>query len=153
MESRETRLMTRRAFAGASAFMIVPRHVLGAPFIPPSDRINVATVGLGHQGQTVTMGIISAKGRAGLGIERFEDFIQTDASINQGNSGVPLLNSHGEVIGINSAIYAPTGTTAGIGFAIPINTAKRVADDLITRGRVRHATLGAEGRALWPRLA
>jgi len=59
MESRETRLMTRRAFAGASAFMIVPRHVLGAPFIPPSDRINVATVGLGHQGQTVTMGLLA----------------------------------------------------------------------------------------------
>ena len=82
-----------------------------------------------------------------------DEAIQTDASINRGNSGGPLLDSHGQVIGINSAIYAPTGTTAGIGFAIPINTARRVADDLIKYGRVRRATLGAEGRALWPGLA
>jgi S1-C subfamily serine protease len=104
---------------------------------------------------TLTTGIVSSLGRTVQTRENtfIDEAIQTDASINQGNSGGPLLNSHGEVIGINSAIYAPTGTTAGIGFAIPINTAKRVAEDLITRGRVRHATLGAEGRALWPRLA
>ncbi len=104
---------------------------------------------------TLTTGVVSSLGRTVQTRENtfIDEAIQTDASINQGNSGGPLLNSHGEVIGINSAIYAPTGTTAGIGFAIPINTAKRVADDLITRGRVRHATLGAEGRALWPRLA
>ncbi len=104
---------------------------------------------------TLTTGVVSSLGRTVQTRENtfIDEAIQTDASINQGNSGGPLLNSHGEVIGINSAIYAPTGTTAGIGFAIPINTAKRVAEDLITRGRVRHATLGAEGRALWPRLA
>jgi S1-C subfamily serine protease len=104
---------------------------------------------------TLTTGVVSSLGRTVQTRENtfIDEAIQTDASINQGNSGGPLLNSHGEVIGINSAIYAPTGTTAGIGFAIPINTAKRVANDLITRGRVRHATLGAEGRALWPRLA
>jgi S1-C subfamily serine protease len=104
---------------------------------------------------TLTTGVVSSLGRTVQTRENtfIDEAIQTDASINQGNSGGPLLNSHGDVIGINSAIYAPTGTTAGIGFAIPINTAKRVADDLITRGRVRHATLGAEGRALWPRLA
>jgi len=79
--------------------------------------------------------------------------IQAVAAINRVNSGVLLLNSHGEVIGINSAIYAPTGTTAGIGFAIPVNTARRVAEDLIKTGRVRRATLGIEGRGLWPGLA
>jgi S1-C subfamily serine protease len=82
-----------------------------------------------------------------------DEAIQTDAAINRGNSGGPLLNSHGEVIGINSAIYAPTGTTAGIGFAIPVNTARRVAEDLIKTGRVRRATLGIEGRGLWPGLS
>src|SRR5271156_3299693 len=104
---------------------------------------------------TLTTGVVSSLGRTVQTRENtfIDEAIQTDASINQGNSGGPLLNSRGEVIGINSAIYSPSGTTAGIGFAIPVNTAKRVADDLITRGRVRHATLGAEGRVLWPRLA
>jgi putative serine protease PepD len=104
---------------------------------------------------TLTTGIVSALGRTVQTSENtfIDEAIQTDASINRGNSGGPLLDSHGQVIGINSAIYAPTGTTAGIGFAIPINTARRVADDLIKYGRVRRATLGAEGRALWPGLA
>jgi S1-C subfamily serine protease len=104
---------------------------------------------------TLTTGVVSSLGRTvQTGDNTFiDEAIQTDASINRGNSGGPLLNSHGEVIGINSAIYAPTGTTAGIGFAIPINTARRVAEDLITKGRVRRATLGAEGRAIWPGLA
>src|SRR5579863_6715365 len=104
---------------------------------------------------TLTTGVVSSLGRTVQTSEStfIDEAIQTDAAINRGNSGGPLLNSHGEVIGINSAIYAPTGTTAGIGFAIPVNTARRVANDLITKGRVRHATLGAEGRAIWPSLA
>jgi S1-C subfamily serine protease len=104
---------------------------------------------------TLTTGVVSSLGRTVQTSENtfIDEAIQTDAAINRGNSGGPLLNSRGEVIGINSAIYAPTGTTAGIGFAIPINTARRVAEDLITQGRVRRATLGAEGRTIWPGLA
>jgi len=104
---------------------------------------------------TLTTGVVSSLGRTvQTGENTFiDEAIQTDAAINRGNSGGPLLNSRGEVIGINSAIVSPSGTSAGIGFAIPINTAKRVAEDLITQGRVRRATLGAEGRTLWPNLA
>ena len=104
---------------------------------------------------TLTTGVVSSLGRTvQTGDNTFiDEAIQTDASINRGNSGGPLLNSHGEVIGINSAIYSPTETSAGIGFAIPVNTARRVAEDLIANGRVRRATLGAEGTPLWPELA
>lgn len=106
---------------------------------------------------TLTTGVVSSLGRTvQTGENTFiDEAIQTDASINSGNSGGPLLDSHGEVIGINSAIYVPSGTGVGvgIGFAIPINTARRVAQDLITLGHVRRATLGAEGRAIWPGLA
>ncbi len=104
---------------------------------------------------TLTTGVISALGRTvQTGEQTFiDEAIQTDAAINRGNSGGPLLNSHGEVIGINSAIFAPTGTTAGIGFAIPINTAKQIAQDLINEGRVRRAYLGIEGTEVWSELA
>ncbi|HWF37099.1 MAG TPA: trypsin-like peptidase domain-containing protein [Candidatus Acidoferrales bacterium] len=104
---------------------------------------------------TLTTGIVSSLGRTVQTSDTtfIDDAIQTDAAINRGNSGGPLMNSQGEVIGINSAIFSPSGTTAGIGFAIPINTAKRVASELITQGRVRHAVMGIEGRAIWPDLA
>ena len=93
---------------------------------------------------TLTTGVVSALGRTVQTSETtfIDAAIQTDASINRGNSGGPLINTHGEVIGINSAIYTPSGTTAGIGFAIPINTAKLIANDLMTEGRVRRAYLG-----------
>lgn len=95
---------------------------------------------------TLTTGVVSALGRTVQTSQTtfIDQAIQTDAAINRGNSGGPLINSHGEVIGINSAIYTPSGTTAGIGFAIPINTAKRIAHDLITDGRVHQAFLGVE---------
>ena len=95
---------------------------------------------------TLTTGVVSALGRTVQTSQTtfIDEAIQTDAAINRGNSGGPLINSHGEVIGINSAIFTPTGTTAGIGFAIPINTAKSIATDLITDGRVHRAFLGVE---------
>lgn len=95
---------------------------------------------------TLTTGVVSALGRTVQTSQStyIDEAIQTDAAINRGNSGGPLINTHGEVIGINSAIYTPTGTTAGIGFAIPINTAKRIAHDLITDGRVHQAFLGVD---------
>lgn len=104
---------------------------------------------------TLTTGVVSALGRTVQTSDNtfIDDAIQTDAAINRGNSGGPLLDSRGEVIGINSAIYSPSGTAAGIGFAIPIDTAQRVAEDLIEHGRVLRATLGLEGRTLWPDLA
>ena len=95
---------------------------------------------------TLTTGVVSAIGRTVQTSQStfIDEAIQTDASINRGNSGGPLINTHGEVIGINSAIYTPSGTTAGIGFAIPINSAKLIANDLITEGRVRRAYLGVQ---------
>src|SRR5277367_290894 len=95
---------------------------------------------------TLTTGVVSALGRTVQTSQTtsIDEAIQTDAAINRGNSGGPLINSHGEVIGINSAIYTPSGTTAGIGFAIPVNTAKAIAHDLITDGRVHRAFLGVE---------
>ena len=94
-------------------------------------------------GQTVTMGIISAKGRAtGVGDGSYEDFIQTDAPINQGNSGGALINLNGELVGINSQILTPTGGNIGLGFAIPSNMARQVMDQLKTDGKVSRGKLG-----------
>ncbi|NWG01983.1 MAG: Do family serine endopeptidase [Syntrophaceae bacterium] len=103
--------------------------------------------GLEH---TVTVGVISAKGRSGLGTGTYEDFIQTDASINPGNSGGPLINIDGEVVGINAMIIQP-GT--GIGFAIPINMAKQILNDLIKEGKVVRPWLGISAQDLTPELA
>jgi S1-C subfamily serine protease len=105
--------------------------------------------------KTVTAGIISAKNRT---IEpgakgQFQHFLQTDAAINPGNSGGPLINWHGEVIGINTMILSSVSQSAGIGFAIPINTAKAVLNDLMTLGRVRRPALGVRTIAITPELA
>ena len=104
-------------------------------------------------GQTVTMGIISATGRDQLGISTYEDFIQTDAAINPGNSGGALINAHGELIGINSAIYSRSGGSQGIGFAIPISLAKGVMKQIIEQGHVVRGWLGIEAQDLTPQLA
>lgn len=101
--------------------------------------------------QTVTAGIISAKGRStGLSDGSFEDFLQTDAPINRGNSGGALVSANGELIGINSQILSPTGGNIGIGFAIPVNMARNVMDQLIRNGSVRRGSLGVTIRAVTP---
>ena len=106
--------------------------------------------GLAH---TVTAGIVSAKGRSGVGIATYEDFIQTDAAINRGNSGGPLINLDGKVVGINTAIVSSTGSNMGIGFAIPINMAKSVYDQLVSKGTVTRGFLGVSIQDLTPELA
>ena len=124
-----------------------------------SDALRVGdfAVAIGNPfglGQTVTSGIVSALGRSGLGIEGYEDFIQTDASINPGNSGGALVNLRGELIGINTAILSPSGGgNVGIGFAIPINMAKDVMQQLVEYGEVKRGRLGVYIQDLTPDLA
>jgi serine protease DegQ len=104
-------------------------------------------------GQTVTAGIVSALGRNHLGINTFENFIQTDAAINPGNSGGALVDSEGHLQGINSAIYSRSGGNMGIGFAIPVSTAKQVLQSLVTDGQVTRGWIGVEPNDLTPELA
>src|SRR2546428_13278189 len=126
-------------------------NATGLTYMTPgdSDKVRVGDVALaiGNPlgiGQTVTMGIISAKGRStgGTGSGSFEDFLQTDAPINHGNSGGALVNTIGELIGINSQILSENGGNIGIGFAIPSNMAKHVMEELRTTGKVTRAQLG-----------
>ena len=104
-------------------------------------------------GQTVTSGIVSALGRNQLGINTFENFIQTDAAINPGNSGGALIDVDGNLLGINTAIYSQSGGSMGIGFAIPVSTAKLVMDGLVKDGRVTRGWIGVEPNELSPELA
>jgi Do/DeqQ family serine protease len=104
-------------------------------------------------GQTVTSGIVSALGRNQLGINTFENFIQTDAAINPGNSGGALVDTNGSLLGINTAIYSRTGGSLGIGFAIPVSTARQVMDGLIRDGHVTRGWIGVEPRDLTPEIA
>ena len=104
-------------------------------------------------GQTVTAGIVSALGRNGLGLSTFESFIQTDAAINPGNSGGALVNVQGHLVGINTAIYSPSGGSLGIGFAIPTDVAQKVMESLIRDGVVRRGWIGVEPRELTPEIA
>jgi serine protease DegQ len=104
-------------------------------------------------GQTVTMGIVSALGRHDLGINTFENFIQTDAAINPGNSGGALVDTRGNLIGVNSAIYSRTGSSIGIGFAIPVSTARQVMEQLIKDGVVTRGWLGVGMHEVTPEIA
>jgi serine protease DegQ len=114
----------------------------------------VLTIGnpfnLGH---TVTAGIVSALGRSGLGINTFENFIQTDAAINPGNSGGALIDASGNLIGINTAILSRTGNSMGIGFAIPVSTAKMVLDQIVKTGTVTRGWIGVEVQEITPPIA
>ncbi|MCI0401504.1 MAG: DegQ family serine endoprotease [Gammaproteobacteria bacterium] len=129
------------------AVIKIPAKDLKALPTADSDKLRVGdfVVAIGNPfrlGQTVTSGIISALGRSGLGIEGYEDFIQTDASINPGNSGGALVNLRGELVGINTAIFSPTGGNIGIGFAIPINMARNIMEQLVEYGQVQRGFVG-----------
>ena len=140
------------------AVVRIPAEQLQHIDIGNSDALRVGdfVVAIGNPfglGQTATSGIISALGRTGLNIEDYEDFIQTDASINQGNSGGALVNLRGELVGINTAILAPGGGNIGIGFAIPINMVQLLTRQIIEYGEVRRGRLGVIAQNLTPELA
>jgi len=140
------------------AVLQIPADHLTAVPMGDSARLRVGdfVLAIGNPfglGQTVTSGIVSALGRSGLGIEGYEDFIQTDASINPGNSGGPLVDLEGRCVGINTAILAPGGGNIGIGFAVPIDMARRVMEQLIRYGRVRRGRIGVAIEDLTPDLA
>jgi serine protease Do len=123
-----------------------------------SDTIKVGDVvlAIGNPfgiGQTVTMGIVSATRRGGMGIEDYEDFIQTDAAINPGNSGGALVDAAGRLVGINTAILSRSGGNQGVGFAVPVNLARNVMDQIIAKGRVERGFLGLSIQELTPALA
>jgi len=121
-----------------------------------SLRVGDVVLAIGNPfgvGQTTTQGIVSALGRNGLGINTYENFIQTDAAINPGNSGGALIDAQGNLVGINTAIYSESGGSLGIGFAIPIDTARNVMDDIVKTGSVRRGWLGIEPQDVTPELA
>jgi serine protease Do len=123
-----------------------------------SSKVQVAEVvlAIGNPfglSKTVTMGIVSAVGRANVGIADYEDFIQTDAAINPGNSGGALVNANGALIGINTAIFSQSGGYMGIGFAVPVNMARSVMDQLVTRGRLHRGYLGVAVQEMTPAVA
>ncbi|MFN3477463.1 MAG: S1C family serine protease, partial [Candidatus Methylomirabilales bacterium] len=138
----------------------VPKEKLHPLKLGDSSRLQVGqlAIAIGNPfglDRTITTGVISSLGRT-LRAESgriMRGIIQTDAAINPGNSGGPLLNARGEVIGINTAIFSPTGGSVGIGFAIPIDTAKRFLPELIAKGRVSHPWLGISGMDITPELA
>jgi Do/DeqQ family serine protease len=140
------------------AVLQIPAGGLTAVPIGDSDRLQVGdfVLAVGNPfglGQTVTSGIVSALGRTGLGIEGYEDFIQTDAAINPGNSGGPLVDLQGRIIGINTAIEAPSGGNVGIGFAVPINIARQVMEQLINHGEIKRGRIGVAIQDLTPDVA
>ncbi len=140
------------------AVLKVDAHDLPAITFSRPDSLTVGDVvlAIGNPfgvGQTVTMGIVSALGRSHLNINTFENFIQTDAAINPGNSGGALVDSNGNLVGINSAIFSPSGGSLGIGFAIPVSISRQVLDQIIATGSVTRGWIGVEVQDLTPDLA
>jgi Do/DeqQ family serine protease len=151
------RLIGRDAETDVAVLQIAAQNLTAVP-MGDSDHLQVGdfVLAIGNPfglGQTVTSGIVSALGRSGLGIEGYEDFIQTDASINPGNSGGPLVSFYGQVVGINTAILAPGGGNIGIGFAVPINMARRIMEELLRSGEVKRGRIGVEIQDLTPDIA
>ncbi len=123
---------------------------------PDSLRVGDAVLAIGNPfgvGQTVTMGIVSALGRSHLGINVFENYIQTDAAINPGNSGGPLVDASGNLVGINTAIFSRSGGSLGIGFAIPVSIVRQVMDQIIATGAVTRGWVGVEVQDITPEIA
>ena len=140
------------------AVVRIPAENLTALKLADSEQLRIGdfVVAIGNPfglGQTVTSGIVSALARSGLGITGYEDLIQTDASINPGNSGGALINLRGELVGINTAIYSKSGGNIGIGFAIPVNMAQQIMEQLVEFGKVQRGFLGAQYQDLSPQLA
>jgi len=139
---------------------VIEIPVGGIPALPLADssklEVGEWVVAIGNPfglSNTLTVGVVSAKGRTGVGINDYEDFIQTDAAINPGNSGGPLVNLDGEVVGMNTAIFSRSGGYMGVGFAIPSNLLKAIADQLIDKGKVTRGLLGIVIQQLTPDLA
>jgi serine protease DegQ len=153
----EAKLVGADPEADLAVIKIDPDHITAIP-LGNSDSLKVGdyVVAVGNPfrlGHTVTAGIVSALGRSSLGIEGYEDFIQTDAAINPGNSGGALVDLAGNLIGINTAIVGPSGGSVGIGFAIPVNMAKSIMEQLIRHGEVRRGQLGILVQDFTPELA
>mgnify|MGYP006273051039 CR=1 FL=1 len=144
----EAKLVGSDQATDIAVLKIPSEHLTAVPFGEP-DKMKVGdfVIAIGNPfglGQTVTSGIVSALGRGGLNIEGYEDFIQTDASINPGNSGGALIDLRGRLIGINSAILGPSGGNVGIGFAVPVDMARAVMDQLVKYGDIKRGILGVE---------
>lgn len=153
----KARLVGKDAQSDIAVLQIQANNLVSLP-IADSNQLQVGdfVIAIGNPyglDQTVTSGIVSALRRSDLGIENYEDFIQTDASINPGNSGGALINLKGQLVGINTAILAPSGGNVGIGFAIPSNMAKSVADQIIKYGKVDRGIVGIMMQTLTPELA
>lgn len=156
-ETHKAKLIGTDPDSDVAVIQIKAKNLTAIPLADSEDlQVGDFAVAIGNPfglGQTVTSGIISAIERSGLGIEGYENFIQTDASINPGNSGGALVNLRGELIGINTAIYSKSGGSQGIGFAIPINMAEGIMQQLLSYGEVRRGRLGAQAQDLTPQLA